>query len=123
MFHAVSQVIERHIAPPPPEPDAMDAFRYATPGKLRDILDGAGVVAPCERLLRFTMEAPVTLEQFWTMRCETSERLREMIARLSADQVGVVKREALEALREYSTASGMRFPSEVLIVSGTRNVT
>src|SRR5262245_27915701 len=37
-FYTVSQVIERHIAPPPPEPDAPDAFRFAAPGKLRGVL-------------------------------------------------------------------------------------
>jgi len=31
-----------------------------------------------------------------------------------------VKRETLESLREYSTDGGMRFPAEVLIVSGVK---
>jgi SAM-dependent methyltransferase len=120
MFHAISQIIERHVQSPPAEPDAMDAFRFAQSGKLRDILGEAGVIAPSERLLRFTMDAPVTVEGFWTLRCETSERLREKIAMLSGEQLTEVKGKALEALREYSTDSGMRFPGEVLIVSGTK---
>jgi hypothetical protein len=50
-----------------------------------------------------------------------SEKLREKVAMLSREQLTEVKREALEALREYSTDSGMSFPAEVLIVSGTKN--
>lgn len=120
MFHAISQVVDRYIESPPPEPDAMDAFRFAQAGKLRDILGEAGVSAPSERLLRFTMDAPVTVEGFWTLRSETSERLREKLAMLSAEQLAKAKGQSLEALREYSTGSGMRFPAEVLIVSGTK---
>jgi hypothetical protein len=50
-----------------------------------------------------------------------SEKLREKVAMLSREQLIEVKREALEALREYSTDRGMSFPAEVLIVSGTKN--
>ena len=77
-------------------------------------------MAPAERLLQFTIQAPVSLEDFWTLRCEMSEKLREAIATLSADELAEVKRQSLEALRDYSTDGGMRFPAEVLIVSGTK---
>ena len=70
----------------PPEPDALDAFRFAAPGKLRDVLREAGAVAPSERLLQFTIHAPVSVEDFWTLRCETSETLRKKLAMLSSGQ-------------------------------------
>ena len=50
-----------------------------------------------------------------------SEKLREKVAMLSREQLTEVKRQALEALRGYSTDRGMSFPAEVLIVSGTKN--
>ncbi len=78
-------------------------------------------MAPCERLLQFTIQAPISVEDFWTLRSEMSEKLREKVAMLSREQLTEVKREALEALREYSTDRGMSFPAEVLIVSGTKN--
>ena len=78
-------------------------------------------MAPSERLLQFTVQAPISVEDFWILRCEMSEKLREKIALLSSDQLKEVKRQALEVLREYSTNSGMSFPAQVLIVSGTRN--
>ena len=121
-FHyTLSRVIERYVDSPPPTPDATDAFRFAIPGKLRDVLAGAGAMVPCERLLQFTIQAPISVEDFWTLRCEMSEKLREKVATLSSEQLTEVKRQSLEALREYSTDQGMSFPAQVLIVSGTKS--
>ena len=118
-FHySLSRVIDRYVDSPPPLPDALDAFRFASPGKLREVLGEAGVVAPTERLLQFTIRAPIPVEDFWTLRLEMSDKLREKISSLSKEQMTEVKRQALESLREYSTGPGMSFPAEVLIVSG-----
>jgi ubiquinone/menaquinone biosynthesis C-methylase UbiE len=122
-FHyTLSRVIDRYVDSPPPAPDAPDAFRFATPGKLADVLTEAGAIAPSERLLQFTIQAPIPVEDFWTLRCEMSEKLREKIAMLSKEQMTEVKLQVLEALREYSTDRGMGFPAEVLIVSGTKSL-
>ena len=121
-FHyTLARVIERFVDSPPVAPDAPDAFRFARPGKLRDVLTEAGAVAPSERLLQFTTQAPVSVEDFWTLRLEMSEKLREKVAMLRTEQFTEVKRQALEAFREYSTDRGMSFPAEVLIVSGTKS--
>lgn len=120
-FHyALSRVIERFVDSPPPAADALDAFRFASPGKLRDVLAEAGAIAPSERLLQFRIEVPISVEDFWTLRCDMSEKLREKIATLSQAQMAEVKRQALEAFREYSTDRGLSFPAEVLIVSGAK---
>ncbi len=120
-FNTLSRVIERYVDSPPLAPDAPDAFRFASPGKLRDVLAEAGAMAPAERLLQFAIQAPISVEDFWTLRCEMSEKLREKVATLSREQLTEVKRQALEALRGYSTDRGMSFPAEVFIVSGTKN--
>lgn len=120
MHYTLSRVIERYVVPPPPAPDAPELFRFASPGKLRDILLAAGAMAPSERLLQFTIKASMSVEDFWTLRCEMS--LREKIAMLSMEQLAEVKRQAVEALHEYSTERGMSFPAEVLIVSGTKKI-
>jgi ubiquinone/menaquinone biosynthesis C-methylase UbiE len=122
-FHySLSRVIDRYVESPPVAPDALDAFRFATPGKLRAILSEAGAISVSERLLQFRIQAAISLEDFWTLRIEMSEKLREKIARLSNDQMTEVKRHTLESLREYVTDSGMSFPAEVLIVSGAKPV-
>lgn len=119
--YAVWRVIDRFIDSPPPAPDAPEAFRFASPGKLRHVLTEAGAMAPSERLLQFTVRAPISVEDFWTLRCEMSEKLREKLAMLSSQHVAEVKRQALESLRGYSTEIGMSFPAEVLVVTGIKN--
>ena len=123
-FHYVLwRVIERYVDSPEPAPDAPDAFRFALPGKLRDVLVEAGAMTPCERVLQFTLQAPISVEDFWILRCGMSEKLRAKVAVFSREQLTEVKRQVLEALRAYSTNRGMSFPAEVLIVSGTKNRT
>jgi ubiquinone/menaquinone biosynthesis C-methylase UbiE len=118
-FHyALSRVIDRYIDSPPLAPDALDAFRFAPPGKLKDVLAEAGALNPSERLLQFRIEAPISVDDFWTLRQEMSDKLREKMAMLSDKQASEVKSKMLEALSEYSTDHGMSFPGEVLIVSG-----
>ena len=121
-FHyAVSRVIERFVSSPPLAPDAPDAFRFASPGKLRGVLAEAGAIFPSERLLQFTIHASISVEAFWTLRGEMSEKLREKLATLTSEQLAELKRQVLESLQEYSTECGMSFPAEVLIVNGTKN--
>ena len=121
-FHyTLSGVIDRYVEPTPLAPDAPDAFRFASPGRLAEVLAEAGAMAPSERLFQFTIRAPISAEDYWTLRCEMSEKLREKIAMLSKEQVDEVKRQVLDALREYSTDRGMSFPAEVLIVSGAKS--
>jgi SAM-dependent methyltransferase len=119
-FYALSRVLDRYVASEPSDPDAPDGFRFAASGKLRKVLSDAGAVSCSERLLRFRIEAPVGAEEFWELRIEMSERLRHKVASLSPEQLGQARREAVETMGEYATAAGMSFPSEVLIVSGTK---
>src|SRR5437762_2290620 len=120
-FYVVSRILERYVDSPIPAPDAPDAFRFASPGKLREMLGEAGAIAPSERMLQFKTQAAISVENFWTLRCEMSDKLRKKIAMLSGEQLAEVKRQSLEALREYSTDRGMSFPAHVLIVSATKS--
>jgi ubiquinone/menaquinone biosynthesis C-methylase UbiE len=119
-FHVLGRVVEKYVDSPPPAPDAPDTFRFAAPGKLRDVLAEAGASDPSERVLQFTLQASISAEEFWTLRCEMSEKLREKVAKLPDDQLTEIKSQAIEALRAYSTNGGISFPAEVLIVSGTK---
>jgi ubiquinone/menaquinone biosynthesis C-methylase UbiE len=121
-FYTLSRVIDAYVDSPPPAPEAPDPFRFASPGKLRDVLAEAGAMAPSERLLQFTVQAPISVEDFWILRCEMSEKLRDKVAMLSREQLKEAKLQALEALRRYSTDRGMSFPAELLIISGAKNL-
>jgi len=120
-FYVLSRVIEQYVDSPPPAPDAPDAFRFAEPGKLVGVLSEAGAIAPRERLLQFNIQAPISVEDFWTLRCELSDTLRGKVAKLSKAQLKEAKRQALEDIREYSTDRRISFPAEVLIVSGAKS--
>jgi ubiquinone/menaquinone biosynthesis C-methylase UbiE len=122
-FHfAMAQVMDRFVTPQPLAPDAPDAFRFARSGKLLEIFSQAGAVAPAERALHFKIEAQISAEKFWTLRCEMSETYRKNIAALSAEQRKEVKRLSLESFHEYATESGLSFPAEVFILTGTKKL-
>jgi SAM-dependent methyltransferase len=119
-FHSVlADILERYVESPPLDEDAPDAFRFAPPGKLLRVARDAGVEDPRERLLRFSIEAPLSLEEFWDARTEMSDKVRTKLARLPAAQVAEIKSTFLEAARVYSTERGLRMPAEVLVVSGS----
>ena len=121
-FHyTVSQVLERHVKSPPPAEDAPDAFRFARRGKLRAVLEEAGATEVSENLLQFSIQAPISVEEFWTLRSEMSENIRTKLANLPKETITEVHREAIEALRAYSGERGMSMPAEVLIVGGRKS--
>jgi ubiquinone/menaquinone biosynthesis C-methylase UbiE len=120
-FHyTISRAVERYVDQPALAEDAPDAFRYAAPGKLCSVLSEAGAAEASERLLPFSIRAQVSLEEFWTLRSEMTERLRNALAKLPTEQMAEVRREAIEALRAYSGEHGVNLPAEVLIVSGRK---
>lgn len=119
-FHfSMSRVVDRFVHSPLLEPDALDTFRFATPGKLREILIQSGVIAPTERLLQFTIHAPMSVEDFWALRLEMS-KARDKISVLLPEQMTELKRQGLESISEFSTDRGISFSAEVLIVSGAK---
>jgi ubiquinone/menaquinone biosynthesis C-methylase UbiE len=119
-FHYVfSRVVDRYVQSTPTDPNAPDAFRFAERGKLRNILDEAGVVRPSERVLEFRIEAPVSLDDFWTLRSEMSEKLRTKVATLTEETVREVRAQVFEDLKQYWTGGLISIPAEVIIVSGS----
>lgn len=118
--HRVMEVIDRHIETPPVDADALGAFRFAERGKLVAILTEAGATDVSERLLQFQMEAPIASEEFWIMRSEISETLREKLKRLTREQAARVATEVREAVCEFFPNGKMSFPAEVIIVTGSK---
>jgi hypothetical protein len=62
----------------------ISAFRLASPGKLKDVLGEAGAMAP-ERLPQFAKQAPISVEDFWTLRCEMTQNFCEKVSTLSRE--------------------------------------
>ena len=119
-FGVVMEVVSRYIDSPPEEPDAPGAFRFAERGKLARLVAEAGAIEVCERLIKFDLEAPITPKQFWEVRVELSDTLRAKVASLSPKQLKRVAQEVEVAGHTFFTAGRMRFPGQVLIVTGRK---
>jgi len=120
-FSTVTDVIDRFVEFPKQDPDAPDAFRFAVPGKLAGILVTADAENVIERQLNFQIEAAISFEQFWQLRTEMSETLREKMARLTPAQLPTIKQAVADAARRYIVSGKMSFPAEALIVSGKKS--
>jgi SAM-dependent methyltransferase len=120
-FHDVLARIVDSVLPPTELPaDAPGAFRFAAPGKLRAIVAEAGAANPVERLFRFSIDVPLSPEDFWNLRMEMADKLRERLATLQPDSFEDLKRRAIAAFQEYLSANGLSFPAEVRLVSARK---
>lgn len=118
--YAVTDVISRHVPSSPPDPDAPDAFRFAEPGKLAGVLEEAGAIAIGECVVKFDIAAPISVEEFWAFRSEVSEVLRTKLKNLSHAEVAQIGYEVQDAVKEFFAGGQMRFPAQMIIVSGTK---
>lgn len=118
--YLVTEVVSRYVEIPPVDPDAPGAFRFAKPGKLAGILRAAGAIDISERIFKFHIEAPISVEEFWTMRSETSEIVREKLKRLTKEQSLEVAQEVQDQVRQFFPNNVMSFPAEMIIVSGRK---
>ena len=117
----ITNVVARHFGvAAPADPNAPGAFRFAEPGSLARILRDAGAVDVKERVLKFHIAAPISPGEFWEMRSETSGTLREKLASHSPEQADLIAQEAQEAVREFFPNDQMRFPAQMIIVTGKR---
>ena len=119
-FSTITDVIDRFVEIPPQDPHAPDAFRFAVPRKLAGILEQADAKNVIERQLNFQIEAAISFEQFWQLRTEMSETLREKMVRLTPAQLPTVKQAVADVARRYFASGTMSFPAEALIVSGRK---
>jgi ubiquinone/menaquinone biosynthesis C-methylase UbiE len=118
--YAVTNVVSRYIESPPADPNAPGAFRFAEPGALSQLLKEAGAKSVTERLLRFHIEAAITPREFWEMRSETSGTLREKLEKLPKEVATRIAEEVEEALVEFFPNDQMKFPAQMLVVTGTK---
>ena len=120
-FSTVNDVVDRFVESPKEDPDAPDSFRFAVRGKLAGILENAGAMSVTERPLNFQIELAISVEQFWQLRTEMSEMLREKIARLTPAQLPTMKQAVADAAQRYFVSGKMSFPAQALIVSGRKS--
>ena len=120
--YLVSNVMDQHIKAPAPDPNAPNAFRFAEPGKLADVMKQAGVTDVRDEIVSFDIEAPLSAIEFWTMRSQTSDTLREKLGRLPAAEQAEIGKEVEQAVKEFFPANQMKFPAQMLIASGKKPI-
>jgi thioredoxin type arsenate reductase len=118
--YIVSGVVEQHVKAPPPDPNAPNAFRFAEPGKLTRRMTEAGVQDAEEHVVKFDIAAPISAEQFWAMRSQTSDTLREKLATLGPEEQAEVAAEVEGAVREFFPDNQMKFPAQLIIATGKK---
>jgi ubiquinone/menaquinone biosynthesis C-methylase UbiE len=119
--YLITDVLARHFGTATAaDPNAPGAFRFAEHGGLARILSEAGAVGVSERVLKFQIAAPISLEQFWELRSETSGTLREKLATLPEQQRNLIAQEAQEAVREFFSGDQMSIPAQMIIVTGRK---
>ena len=118
--YLVSGVMEEHVKAPAPDPNAPNAFRFAEDGKLAGVMKEAGAIEVREEVVSFDIEAPVSVLEFWTMRSQTSDTLREKLAKLPATEQAQIAAEVQQAVKEFFPNNRMKFPAKMLIATGKK---
>jgi ubiquinone/menaquinone biosynthesis C-methylase UbiE len=118
--YLVSGVMDQHVKAPVADPNAPNAFRFAEPGKLADVMTRAGAIEVRDEIVSFDIEAPISALEFWTMRSETSDTLREKLANLPASEQTQIAAEVQEAVKQFFPANQMKFPAQMLIATGRK---
>jgi ubiquinone/menaquinone biosynthesis C-methylase UbiE len=121
--YAITDVVARYFEATPSDPNVPGAFRFAELGSLARILTDAGAVNVSERVLKFHIAAPISPKEFWDMRSETSGTLREKLDSLSPQKAALLAQEAQEAVREFFPNDQMRFPAQMIVVTGEKQRT
>ena len=116
----VSGVMDQHVSSPAADPDAPNAFRFAEQGKLANVMVQAGAVDIEESEIEFDIEAPISAQEFWAMRSQTSDTLRAKLKQLSADEQSQVAREVEQAVVEFFPHDQMRFPARMILLTGKK---
>jgi ubiquinone/menaquinone biosynthesis C-methylase UbiE len=118
--YVVTNVMAQHVDSPAADPDAPNAFRFAETGKLANVLTEAGACEVEERVVKFNIQAPISAHQFWTMRSQTSDTLREKLAKLSTDEQAQIAAEVEQEVKEFFPHDQMNFPAQMILVTGTK---
>ena len=119
--HIITDVVSRHVAAPPADPDAPNAFRFAEEGILAEILRNAGATNVVERVVEFDLAAPISAQEFWSLRSETSDTLRTKLRSLSGERRQQIADEVNEAVQEFFPHGHMNFPTQMFILTGTKS--
>jgi protein-L-isoaspartate O-methyltransferase len=98
---------------PPPDPEAPSAFAMADPGRIRDLVVGAGFAEP--EIEEVTFRWPFAdQDAYWRYVTETSASSSPVLRALSPEVQNTVREQVHEAARPYRSGEGYDFPAVCL---------
>jgi ubiquinone/menaquinone biosynthesis C-methylase UbiE len=111
----VGRVLESrgHIAPP--EPEAPGAFAMADPGRIRELVVGAGFAEPEIEEVSFRWSF-ADQEAYWRYLTETSASAAPVLRSLPTTAQEAVREQVHEAARPFHSGEGYDFPAVCLNV-------
>ena len=109
--YVVTSVIDQHIAATVADPDAPSAFRFADPGKLANVMREAGATDVKEDIFKFDMAAPISPLEFWNLRSQTSDTLRQKLAQLSENERSQIAHEIEQAVQRILSRQSDEIPN------------
>jgi len=118
--YLVSGVVDQHVKAAEADPNAPNAFRFAELGKLAAVMKEAGAIDVRDEIVSFDIEAPLSALEFWTMRSQTSDTLREKLAKLPAAEQSQIAEEVQQAVKDFFPDNRMKFPTQMLIATGRK---
>jgi ubiquinone/menaquinone biosynthesis C-methylase UbiE len=119
-FHVLAEIVSRYVESPPEDPDSPGAFRFASRGKLARLVADAGGHRIRERLVDCRFDLKITPEQYWPLRVEMSDTLRNKVSRLSQEQLRRITNEAVEKIGDFYSRGVLSFPAQVVLVSAEK---
>jgi SAM-dependent methyltransferase len=98
---------------PPPDPEAPSAFAMADPGRIRELVVGAGFAEP--EIEEVTFRWPFAeKDAYWRYVTETAASASPVLRALSPKVQNTVREQVHEAARPYRSGEGYDFPAACL---------
>jgi SAM-dependent methyltransferase len=98
---------------PPPDPEAPSAFAMADPGRIRELVVGAGFAEP--EIEEVTFRWPFAeKDAYWHYVTETAASASPVLRALSPEVQNTVREQVHEAARPYRSGEGYDFPAVCL---------
>jgi len=118
MHFVPASALKPFVPPDPPLPeDAPGAFRFSEPGKLATVFRTAGFSTVEEEIVPFEISQLGSIEEFWKIRSQMSESLRDKLAKLPEEQRVQAVEAAKAAVQPYCKQGTMSFPASVRVIT------
>ena len=98
---------------PPPDPDAPGAFAMADPGRIRELVVGAGFAEPEIEEVPFHRRF-ANQDAYWRFLVETAASMSPVLRSLSPEAQDTVRKRVHEAARPFHSGEGYDFPAVCL---------